>query len=494
MIETLSDAGIHLSAHGTFRCKSGVGRNFDHTEISNHCFGNKLKIEKIVLRQAIAVLVAAEESPAVIAAFVGTSRSSVFRWKNRCSQIDNYEDLPRSGRPPCYTEDIRLKVIAFYCQKRPLAGCGRWSLRWASQHLEANPEHIGNDAPGKSTIQRILAGNNLKPHRTRYFLHITDPDFFPKMEHLVALYKDPPVNLFFLDECPGIQILQRITPDMQTEKTKIRIEEFEYIRNGTMDVFAILNYRDGKIFAECRCDHKTETFLDVFKRHVAGQSPKEKLHYVMDNLSTHRSYAFCQLIAELSKIPCPVEQELDSMHKRMNWLQRNDKRIVIHFTPYHGSWLNLVEIWFGIMGAKVLRESYTSAEKLKAAFDSFVIEWNCILAHPFRWTYDGHGLHRKAVTRFTQMLENSAAQMETRILTKMLMLMTNILKKNIKEVAGNVWARMKEALFSQYTTLNQVIENEKGPKRKKNAQKALDSMIAAIKQYLGNELSRLPIS
>jgi len=63
-------------------------------------------------------------------------------------------------------------------------------------------------------------------------------------------------------------------------------------------------------------------------------------------------------VAELSGIACPPEHDLSNQAKRVQWLCREDKRIVIHFTPYHGSWLNLVEIWFGIMGAKVLRESF----------------------------------------------------------------------------------------------------------------------------------------
>jgi hypothetical protein len=67
---------------------------------------------------------------------------------------------------------------------------------------------------------------------------ISDPEFFPKMEHLISLYKNPPRNLFFFDESPGIQILMRLSPDLRTEETKKRLEEFEYIRNGTMDVFA----------------------------------------------------------------------------------------------------------------------------------------------------------------------------------------------------------------------------------------------------------------
>lgn len=443
--------------------------------------------EEFVRRQAIVVLAKSEVAPTAITVFIGTSKSSVSRWNNRCAQTNNFKDLPRSGRPPFYTEDAKLKMIAFYCQKRPLPGCGRWSLRWASQHLAANPECIGKDTPSKSTIQRVLANNKLKPHRSKYFLHITDPDFFSKLDPLLELYKKPPTNLFFFDECPGIQILQRLTPDIQTEETRKRIEEFEYIRNGTMDIFAFLNYADGKIYAECRCDHKMVTFLEVFKNHVKKQPLFEEIHYVMDNLSSHRSYSFCKTVAELSEEQCPSEEELDTVSKRMQWLQMTDKRIIIHFTPYHGSWLNLVEIWFGIMGAKVLGESYRSAEHLRAAFLAFVMEWNCILAHPFRWSYDGRGLHQKAVVRFTKMLETAVEQMDIRILTKMLMLMTNLMKDYMKEIEERVWQRMTETLFAQYTTINEMIRKEEGPKRKEKAQHALTSIMQAIHQCLGYE-------
>jgi transposase len=484
MIITLAGAGIQLSAHGAFR-QLLVKSTFDTKKNGHRHTSGNVVIEKIVRRRAIVALAQAKVDSTVITTFIGTSKSSFYRWNNRCAQANNYKDLPRSGRPSFYTEDVKLKVIAFYCQKRPLSGCGRWSLRWASQHLRANSNYIGKDTPSKSTIQRFLAHNSLKPHRSRYFLHITDPDFFPKMKHLVALFKNPPANLIFFDECPGIQILQRLTPDMQTEETKKRIEEFEYIRNGTMDVFAFLNYADGKIYAECRCDHKTDTFLEVFKSHVKELAPSEEIHYVMDNLSSHRSYLFCQTVAELSAVPCPTEQELDNMSKRMQWLQMTDKRIIIHFTPFHGSWLNLVEIWFGIMGAKVLGESYNSAKNFKAAFDSFVIEWNCILAHPFRWSYDGLGLQQQAVIRFTKMLKNTVKQMDIRILTKMLMLMTNLLKDYMKEVEEHVWASLTETICAQYITIKEMIQNEKGPKRKVKAQHALASIMVAIQQCLG---------
>ncbi len=98
---------------------------------------------------------------------------------------------------------------------------------------------------------------------------------------------------------------------------------------------------DGKVYAECHADHKTETFLGVFRRHISTCPEDEQIHYVMDNHSTHISYPFCQTVAELSGIECPLAKALDNPSKRADWLRSSDKRIIIHFTPYHGSWLNL---------------------------------------------------------------------------------------------------------------------------------------------------------
>lgn len=414
-----------------------------------------------------------------IAAFVQCCVSTVRRWIHRVTQTGDLNDRPRSGHPPIYSEEIKLKLVAFYCQIRPLPDCGRWTVRWAALHLKEHHERV-NSTPSKSTLHRILKGNKLKPHQSPYFLHISDPDFFPKMEQLINLYKNPPPNLFFFDESPGIQILKRLFPDQQTEKTKRRLEEFEYIRNGTMDVFAFLNHADGRIYAECHAEHSTATFLEVFKRHISVLPHTEPVHYVMDNLSTHCGYRFCQVVAAHSGVKCPPEKELNNAAKRRLWMQSDHKRVVIHFTPFHGSWLNLVEIWFGIMGGKVLRESFSSAEQLKTAFDAFVAEWNSLLAHPFRWSYDGKGLHQKAVKRFTEMLLTSATQIEIRVLTKQMQMMSNLLDHYFTEVSREVWQEFADVLGSQFHVLSDIIQREDGPQRKNKAELALASLNLAL--------------
>jgi transposase len=260
-----------------------------------------------------------------------------------------------------------------------------------------------------------------------------------------------------------------------------RLEAFEYIRNGTMNVLAFLCHADGKVYAECQADHKTDTLVAVFKRHVASCPINEQLHYVMDNLSTHTCYGYCEAVAALSHVACPDESELNTLQKRVSWLKSANKRVVIHFTPYHGSWLNMVEHWFGIMNQKVLKESFGSAEALQRAFEAFLALWNDLMAHPFNWRYDGKGLHDKAIKRFTQMLEHSAATLENAMLTKQLRLMKNLFDDYNNEIDENLWQKMTEALESQHSVLEKLIEDEKGPVRTKKAACALTSMMQLIR-------------
>jgi len=440
------------------------------------------RIAAPVRRGAIIALADARIALNTITKLVRCSVSTVHRWIRRAKETGELHDQARSGRPAIYRQELQMRIVAFYCQTQPLPDAGRWTLRWAMRRLQADSTVVGA-SPSKSTIHRILQSNRLKPHQSRYFLHITDPDFFPKMEHLVGLYRNPPANLFFFDECPGIQILQRLTPDLQTEGMRKRLEEFEYIRHGTLDVHAFFHHADGKVHLECRADHKTDTFLEVFRRHANRFAQTEPLHYVMDNLSTHRGYRFCQLVADLSAIACPSVQQLRTLDKRVEWLTREDKRIVVHYTPYHGSWLNWIEFWFGIMGRKVLGESYGSPDGLKAALEAFALDWNTLLAHPFTWSYDGSGLHDKAVKRFTKMLYLSAAHMELRILTKQMKLLTNLLGDYVSEVPKETWEQFSDALRSQSDTIADLIQSEEGPQRKFNAQQAFVNLNEALHEY-----------
>ena len=417
----------------------------------------------------------------VISNNAGCHISTVKRWIKR----DYISDMPREGRPKIYDLSVQLSLLGFYCQTKPLSDYGRWTLRVASKYLEKHEEILGVSLP-KSTIHRILQANNLKPHLSKYFLHISDPDFFLKMNLLIKLYLNPPEYLYSFDECPGIQVLQRLLPDLQTEKMKIRLEEFEYIRNGTIDVLAFLRVNTGEIYAECRSNHTKETLTDVFKNQLQSTPKNKPLHYIMDNLSSHCCYDLCKLIAEYSNIDCPPEKELHNMEKRREWLTADNKRIVFHYTPFHGSWLNQVEIWFGILNAKCLRESYNSPEAMYKAINEFNELWNTLLAKPFNWEYKGKGLPKKVVKKFIQML-NSAENMDVRVTVKQLKLMSNIINDYWHEIPTSIWNVLNVKLTDKYEAIKNNIINAKSKDKKRNERMdSLDSLVFLINNKVKN--------
>jgi transposase len=437
----------------------------------------------------------------VIASFVNLDISTVNRWTERAESDMELKDKPRPGRPLVYDDAVRHRVVAFYCQTTPLPGlpgAGRWTLRWAEKILEITPELIGAGAGSmlsRSTIGRILNNQNLKPHRRKYFLQITDPDFFPKMEHLIQVYKTQKNNLFCYDECTGIQVLLRIAPDVHPEmsekKKKAWLEEFEYIRNGTIDLLAFMDVHNGKVNVECKPDHTKDTFLSVFEQHVthvAGvrvqQEQDERIDYIMDNLASHYSYEFCELVAKLSNVHCPDRSDLKTGELRRKWLQSEEKRIVIHFTPFHGSWLNMIEIWFGIIGAKCLKESYASPDQLIRAIYSFAEIWNTLFAHAFNWGYEGIGLHEKVVNRFIKFLYRSSEKLHIKFLTKQMLLMVNMIEQYWGKVPIKDWQKLLDFLLDKEMGLRHCIDKDEKPMRKTKAREALDTLLVALSKRL----------
>jgi len=416
-----------------------------------------------------------------IAEFTNCSKEIVQRWKSR----SNINDKFRSGRPLIYNEEMQTRLIAFYCQTKPMIDSGRWTLRFAEKELATNSAPVGL-AVSHSTIHRILKKHNLKPHQVKYFLQITDPDFFKKMEHLIKIYTNQPKYLFSFDECPGIQVLQRLAPDLQTDKMKRRLEEFEYIRNGTLDVFAFFRVENGKVFAECRADHTKKTLIEVFEKHLKTLPTDEPIHYVMDNLASHSCYELCELVARYSNVECPGKKQLKTAIKRREWLQLENKRIIFHYTPFHGSWLNLVEIWFGSLNQKCLKESYNSPEAIYKAIYSFTDKWNTILYHPFKWKYDGSGLHQKVVSRFIKMLENNIDEMTILFMSKQIHLMFNLIKTYWDKVNFEIWMKLYNLLISTEKKLNEIISKDDKPKRKEKAEYALKNLIESLSSKIEN--------
>jgi len=425
---------------------------------------------RVEQRAAIAALSKGSFKLGVICSFTRTHSSTVRRWICRIEEGETLIDLPRYGRPRKFSEGARLRTIAVYCQQAPpLPGLHLWSLRDAERFFQEHTDLIGGTI-SHATIQRILMEHALRPHRHKYYLQITDPDFFPKMEHIIGCYHNPPENLYCFDECTCIQALKRLAPNLPAGSNQPVLEDFEYERNGTCDLLALLNPATGTVYGRCTHNHDRITLCEFFRTHIQSHSSDANLHYIMDNLVTHCSDDFCQTIAELSGV---VYTPLATANERRQWLQSEDKRIVVHFIPFHASWLNMVEIWFGILKSKCLKyDQFLSIDQLRSAISGFIETWNQFFAHPFKWSYTGGDLYPKAVRRFCRLLSIQTSQMDSKFLTGQLLLMSNIADNYLKAIPAVDWLQLLDLASQSAKYINNIIEKETGPNRRKKAHEA----------------------
>lgn len=422
-----------------------------------------------------------------IAWFCDCHLQTVKRWVIRVELGESLSDRPRSGRPPVFTQDILLKTIAFYCQTSPLPGCSKWSLRWASKYLEEHLQLIGCSI-SHSTIGRILKMHALRPHLRKYFLQITDPDFFPKMEHIIELYLNQPKYLFCFDECTAIQAIQRLAPDFPVSAGNTFSREFQYKRNGTTDLIAFLRPKTGEVFARCTDNHTTQTLVAVFTEHVKQQPKDACLHYICDNYNTHFNDEFCEAVAKLSGV---TYEQLKTGKERRKWLQAENKRIIIHFVPFHGSWLNMIEIWFALLANKCLKDGwFESVEALIEAIIDFIETWNKHFAHPFTWTYRGEGLHGKVIRRFMRLLQIESTQMEIGFLTKQLLLARNLAQNYSTQVDSKEWQQLFDLIIQKGVYISQLIFSGKTAKQRLKAEQALEELTQLLRNNLVSQISQ----
>jgi putative transposase len=205
------------------------------------------------------------------------------------------------------------------------------------------------------------------------------------------------IKTLSVDEKTGIQALERNATDIPMRQGSIRKQEYEYTRHGTQCLIANWDVVMGGIFRPSVGDTRTEEdFVTHIKQTVESDNSVKQWRFVLDNLNTHQSEGLVRYVARGIAI---TEEELGvkgkcgilkNMETRAAFLQ--DTKHFVHFvyTPKHCSWLNQIEIWFGILSRKMIkRGNFTSKEQLKEQIIAFIDYFNAVLAKPFKWTYNG---------------------------------------------------------------------------------------------------------
>jgi hypothetical protein len=203
------------------------------------------------------------------------------------------------------------------------------------------------------------------------WLHSPDPLFREKVRVICDLYRKPPpgAHVVCVDEKTSIQALSRKHPTRPPRPGRRARWEFEYVRHRTRTLIAAFDVATGTVLGQCRA-RRTAADLDAFMEALARRYPTGDVYVVWDNLNIHGGDKW----AEFSR--------------------RHGGRFHFVHTPLHASWVNQIEIWFGILQRRVIRYGeFNSVEELRQRIEGFMAHWNLVEAHPFRWTFRGRFAH-----------------------------------------------------------------------------------------------------
>jgi transposase len=284
------------------------------------------------------------------------------------------DDSPRPGKDPEITLQARAWLVSLACQKAKDVGYPHelWTTRLLARHARehaAAAGHVCLAQIAQGTVCKILADQEVKPHKVRYYLERRDPAFEAKMAEVLCVYQEvailraaetdaakacpgldpaacpepasgttdkaePRVAFVSYDEKPGIQAISNTAPDLPPvagEHTCIA-RDHEYKRLGTLSLLAGIDLLTGQVHACVEDRHRSREFVGFLKKLDASYPSDTAIKIILDNHSAH------------------VSKETNK------WLAaQRDGRFSFVFTPKHGSWLNLVEGFFSKMARSVLR-------------------------------------------------------------------------------------------------------------------------------------------
>lgn len=309
---------------------------------------------RLVERAQIVKRALAGEGVTPIARALGIRPNTVITWRDRFDAhgLPGLRDHPRSGKPPTYGAELRARILKAL-ELPPPPGQAHWDGPALARHLGTSDD----------AVWRVLRKEGVCLARRRSWCVSTDPEFAAKAADIVGLYLNPPENAVVLsiDEKPSIQALERATGYVYASDGKlVRGLKSTYKRHGTVNLFAALEVATGAVHTQTTTRKRRVEFLAFMDQLLAELPviPGREMHVILDNYCIHKRNA--------------------------EWLAAHPT-VTFHFTPTSASWLNQVEIWFGILSRKALKDgSFRNVQQLREAIEAFIAAYRPT-AKPFVW-------------------------------------------------------------------------------------------------------------
>ena len=281
-------------------------------------------------------------------------------------------DKQRSGRPPEISDDAKAWIIHIACQRPYDLGYSQelWTLSKLHEHIQNNAVTAGFprlETVTKTYIQQLLKTSEIKPFKIKYYCEKCDPDFEAKMQNILLVYRQVEMQLddenlivpndttstvtICYDEKPGIQAIANTSDDLRpTTKNGEVYRDYEYVRLGTVSLLAGIDLLTGEAIPLVSDTHKSSDFIAFLKILNEKYVTQDKIRIVLDNHSAHTSKETKNFLATMP-----------------------EGRFEFVFTPKHGSWLNMIESFFGKMTKQMLRgiRVKTKHELIQRNFASF---------------------------------------------------------------------------------------------------------------------------
>jgi transposase len=344
--------------------------------------------QRTALRARIILSCAEGLSQAAVAAKQGVRRRIVSKWCRRFYRrgLDGLHDAKGRGRKFSLSEERQARALTLATQPPP--GYTRWSVRRMAQETGLS---VG-------TVHALWQANDIKPHLTRTFKLSKDKDFERKFWDVIGLYLDPPDKalVFCCDEKSQCQALERTQPGLPLGMGHIKTRTHDYIRHGTLTLFAALNYLDGKIVSQTAPRHTHRQWL-AFLKHLDREAPAElTLHLIIDNYGTHKA----------PKVKSWIRWRNNRERK-----EHGGDRLVLHFTPTSSSWMNLVERFFRDLSEDAVREgSFSHVRELESAIEQYLAQRN-LAPKRYVWKKKGEEILAKIQRARAAVEKQSAKQL-----------------------------------------------------------------------------------